>query len=641
MPWLKARPQDWIGWVILLTDVLDELEEGTNPMATPEPRLDWLGRPWQSGTQVWDEQEAEEAETTADVEPRFDWLGNPLPRKSDVLDELEDSVDPMAGRKPLPNAIQEKGPRPKSDPSVLPPAATTLSPNLDQLAAPAPLALPDQPAQVRPEELRPITLTQAVELMEVNNPFLEAVKIQVEEAQSKLRAAISAWYPQLTFTTSQLKFPGRSWGTSYQNFNKPKDAKNQEKKAEDPSLKLDQYGEWWGTTQTFGASANLNFDWKLIDPKRVPDIAAARDEFEKAKNNYLISLRDLRLQTAEIYFNLQKADSNVEVGKTSVQASSVNLRDTRARLQAGVATKLDVLQAETQLARDQELLTRYLRDQSVRQANLRKITNLPQNVVPSASDKNDVRGVWMPSLQESIVGAYTYREELDNIILDISIANSRANSFLGDVQPFLSIAGDASWAKQFGQTGVRTDSVNMGMVRENLDQSVYMGVTWKIFDGGRAAALSREQKQKAKESQYRFAEERNRLRDLVETYFADLQANARSLITSSREVLSSREAYRLAVLRYQAGVDSQRNVIDNQRDVTQAETDYNNRIADYNIALAQLRRATGLDQIVTCPAVDLPASPPPESDLIKIPVTSPPLNTPCDVQRATFVPPAD
>ncbi len=573
--------------------------------------------------------------------PGLDWLGNPLPASTDVLDELEDSVDPMAGRTPLPNAIKEKGPRPKSDPTVLPPAATTLSPDLDELAAPAPLALPDQPAQVRPEELRPLTLTQAVELMEVNSPLLEAVKIQVEEAQSKLRAALSAWYPQLTFTTSQLKFPGRSWGTSYQNFNKPKNSKKQEKKAEDQSLKLDQYGEWWGTTQTYGASANLNFDWKLLDPKRVPDIAAARDEFEKAKNNYLITLRDLRLQTAEIYFNLQKADSNVEVGKTSVQASSVNLRDTRARLQAGVATKLDVLQAETQLARDQDLLTGYLRDQTVRQANLRRYTNLPENVVPSASDRNDVRGVWLPSLQESIIGAFDYREELANIILDISIANSRANSFLGDVQPFVSIAGDASWAKQFGQTGVRTDFVNMGMVRENLDQSVYMGVTWKIFDGGRAAALSREQKQKAKENQYRFAEERNRLRDLVETYFADLQKNARSLIATSREVLSSREAYRLAVLRYQAGVDSQRNVIDNQRDVTTAETDYNNRIADYNIALAQLRRATGLDQIVSCPAVDLPDSPPPESELIKIPVTSPPINTPCDVQRATFVPTAD
>ena len=211
-------------------------------------------------------------------------------------------------------------------------------------------------------------------------------------------------------------------------------------------------------------------------------------------------------------------------------------------------------------------------------------------------------GVWQPSLQESIVGCQSeYREELDNIILDISIANSRANSFLGDVQPFLSIAGDASWAKQFGQTGVRSDSVNMGMVRENLDQSVYMGVTWKVFDGGRSQALSREQKQKAKESEYRFAEERNRLFDLVEEdLFRRLQFSARSLITSSRAVISSREAFRLAVLRYQAGVDSQRNVIDNQRDVTQAEVDYNNQIADYNIALAQLRRATGLDQIVTC-----------------------------------------
>ena len=52
-----------------------------------------------------------------------------------------------------------------------------------------------------------------------------------------------------------------------------------------------------------------------------------------------------------------------------------------------------------------------------------------------------------------------------------------------------------------------------------------------------------------------FAEERNRLRDWkLKTYFYKLQANARSLITSSRAVVSSREAYRLAVLRFQAGV---------------------------------------------------------------------------------------
>ena len=68
----------------------------------------------------------------------------------------------------------------------------------------------------------------------------------MQEAQKQLSCHLLGIC--LTFTTSQLKFPGRSWGASYQNFNKPKDAKNQEKKAESLA-ETRSYGEWWGTTQ--------------------------------------------------------------------------------------------------------------------------------------------------------------------------------------------------------------------------------------------------------------------------------------------------------------------------------------------------------------------------------------------------------
>ena len=44
-------------------------------------------------------------------------------------------------------------------------------------------------------------------------------------------------------------------------------------------------------------------------------------------------------------------------------------------------------------------------------------------------------GSWEPSLQESIVAAYHYSEELDQLILDISINNSQANASLAAVQP--------------------------------------------------------------------------------------------------------------------------------------------------------------------------------------------------------------
>ena len=580
-------------------------------------------------------------------EETTDWLGNPLwtEEQEDIGVEPDDSVDPFEGM-PLPTAIQEKGTRPKSDPSVLPPAATTLSPDIDRLYAPAPLALPNKPDQVRIEDLRPLSLTEAVELMEVNSPFLEAVKIQVEEAKSRLRAAIAAWYPTLNLTTNRLRFPSRNFGTSYRNFGKSStdpqatQRKNQ-KKQQFPDMELDRFGEWWGTTQTYGASAEATLDWKLINPKRVPDIAAARDEYEKAKNNYLISLRDLRLQTASQYFELQSTDSDVLTFTAAVQASLIQVRDSRAKLQAGVATKLDVLEAETQLARDQNRLTGALRNQSVLRRQLAQTLNLPQNVTPTASDVVEVLGVWTPSLEESIVASYQFREELDNIILDISIANSRANSFLGDVQPFLSIAGDARWAKFFGERQKRDEWVDMGRVAEDLDQSIYMGLTWNVFDGGRAAALAREQRQKAKENEYLFSSERNEIREAVERQFFDLQAHARNLITASREVISSREAYRLAVLRFQAGVGTQRNVIDNQRDVTQAEVLYSDTIGLYNSTLASLRRNTGLDAVVRCTPPDLPADPPPKDPSTDVPVFATPITEPCAFQRATFVPPAD
>ena len=97
--------------------------------------------------------------------------------------------------------------------------------------------------------------------------------------------------------------------------------------------------------------------WDLINPARIPEIAAARDRYERAGDSYLIALRDLRLETQTAYFNLQEADEGVRIGQAGVKASLVSLRDARARYNAGVNTKLEVLEAETQLARDRNILT--------------------------------------------------------------------------------------------------------------------------------------------------------------------------------------------------------------------------------------------------------------------------------------------
>jgi OMF family outer membrane factor len=527
----------------------------------------------------------------------------------------------------LPLAPALKGDRPKSNPKVLPPAATTLPPELRDLVSPASLALPDRPRQVRITQLRPLSLDQVEILAEVNNPDLKAIASQVEQAQSNLRAKIALWYPQLGFNTSS--FPIYTSGRQFSNG-------------------ATGTGQPIGTTldSIWRMQAALQASWSLIDPTRTPQIAIARDQFEKAKNQYLIGLRDLRLQASLAYFDLQTADNQVQIGQEGVRASLVSLRDARARFQAGVATKLEVLEAETQLARDQQLLTTALLSgtpgqpgQATARRALAALLDLPQDVTPTAADPARVIGTWLPSLQESIVASFSFREELDQILLDISIANSSANVELGRVQPLLKIVNNFGFGRSYGYEF--SPSVVPSITGWNVDNAVGLNLNWTIYDGGSAQANYRGQKQKAQENRFLFAQRRNTIRADVEKSFYELDKNNRNILTTSREVISTRESLRLARLRFQAGVTTQREVVDTQRDLTQAEVRYSNAISDYNRALVELRRRTGLDQIATCEPPRLPANKPVVSGATDVPVEPLPLVPACPAARAQLPPAAN
>jgi len=548
----------------------------------------------------------------------------------------------------LPDAIDLKGARPKADPTVLAPAVDVLPPSLEALVAPPSLALPDTPAQVRIHELRPLTLKEATQLAEFNSPQLKAAASQVEQAKSALRAAIAAWYPTVDLSASGLPEYFNSY--SYENPDSVPDRVVQrptvvertittgfdpltgdaitrtEEEETTRSVTRDGFNERYG--REWRLNVNLQVSWDLINPARVPQIAAARDRFERSGDSYLIALRDLRLDAATAYFNLQEADEGVRIGQVSVQASLVNLRDARARFNAGVNTKLEVLEAETQLARDRNLLTTRLGDQSFARRRLASLLDLPQDVTPTAATPARPLGLWEPSLEESIVAAYNFREELDQLILDISINNSEANASLAAVQPVLSFVNSTTATGTRGQTGQRSMGVDMEAFSYGIQNSTALTATWRLFDGGRSRAEYRRSKQAAEESRFNFTNTRDQIRLEVEESFISLRTAIQNIETTSSEVLSSRESLRLSQLRVQAGVSTQREVVDNQRDLTNAELRYAGAIKSYNTSLAQLRRRTGLDALVACNAVSLPATKQ-ELEQPLIPIEPTPLKTAC------------
>jgi OMF family outer membrane factor len=267
---------------------------------------------------------------------------------------------------------------------------------------------------------------------------------------------------------------------------------------------------------------------------------------------------------------------------------------------------------------------------------LAQLLDLPQNVSPTAKEPLRPLGVWTPSLQESVIAAYAFREELDNALLDISAANSQANSALGSVQPFVSVFNNLLGARYQGIENVEVDL--RGRSGWAVENSVGLQATWNIFDGGAARAQYRQAKQRAQENGFRFATTRDNLRFEVEESFYQLRQANRNIQTTSREVISSRESLRLARLRFQAGVSTQREVVDNQRDLTQAEVRYANALAEYNNNLALLRRRTGLDQVAVCQPASLGSNKPVLDDLENVPVPPEPLQPAC--QAAVSAQPA-
>lgn len=562
-----------------------------------------------------------------------------------LSEEAAQAESALVDQTTLPNAIKLKGARPKADSSVIAPAVDALPPTLEPLVAPPSLSLPDAPSQVRIHELRPLTLEEALQLAEFNSPKLKAAASQVDQAKSQLRAAIAAWYPTVNLSASGLPEYFKSYSYRNPDFVPDRVVQKPTKRVINPAtgeksgtnpntgepftkpVTRDGYNERYG--REWRANVSLQVSWDLINPARVPEIAAARDRFEQAGASYLIALRDLRLEAAKAYFELQEADEGVRIGQASVKASLVSLRDARARFNAGVNTKLEVLEAETQLARDRNILTTNLGRQDLQRRNLAALLDLPQDVTPTAATPARPLGLWEPSLQESIVAAYNYREELDRLILDISINNSQANASLAAVQPVLSFVNSTTASRTEGQNGQTSLSdIDMGDFTYGVTNSTALTLNWRLFDGGRARAQYRSSKQAAEQSAFDFANTRDQMRFQVEQSFIGLRTAIQKIDTTASEVLSSKESLRLSQLRVQAGVSTQREVVNNQRDLTQAELKYAQAIREYNTSLAELQRRTGLDALVACNAVTLPATKP-EPDQQPIPIEPTPLKSAC------------
>jgi outer membrane protein TolC len=416
-------------------------------------------------------------------------------------------------------------------------------------ANPNPLQFPTKPEEVRIQGNVPITLAQALELAKRNNRDLQVTILQLERSRSSLREAQAALFPNLNLNSSVTNS-----GNGFRSR---------------PSQ----------PTTSFNGSAQLDYNL-YTSGNREASIRAAEEQVRVQEFTVETQAQTISLNTTTQYYDLQQADEQVRINQSAVENAQASLRDTQARLQAGVGTRFDVLQAQVNLANAQQQLNNAFSQQAIARRQLATLLSLPQSVNITAADPVQVAGLWQQTVEQSIVEAFQNRPELQQFLAQRNISEQQRRQALSQLGPQISLSGNYNLLDQYNDGVSVTDGYSIGLQ-----------TSLNVFDGGAARARADQSRADIALAETQFATQRDQIRFDVEQFYSQLQANLNNIQTSSVALNQARESLSLARLRFQAGVGTQTEVIDAENALTQAEGNRVSAILDYNRALANLQRS--------------------------------------------------
>ncbi|MEG4234144.1 TolC family protein [Microcoleus sp. Pol11C3] len=453
-----------------------------------------------------------------------------------------------------------------------PPASLEPNPN--------PLQFPTKPEDVRIEQTEAITLQQAIDLARRNSQTLQIAQQQIKQSQSAVREQQAALFPDLTFQMGASRSVSAGGQIGVQSQIRRLDALAAKNKLPANTA----------TPQNFGSTAlnntlQLSYDLDIFG-RRNANIRAAREQLRFRELDLERQAEQLRFDTAEAYYNLQNSDGQVAIRQASVRNAQQSLRDAEALERAGVGTRFAVLQAQANLANEQQQLSVARRDQRVAQRRLAEILNISQSANLTAADPVEQAGSWRLSLEESIVQAFKNRPELEQQLVQRDISKQQRRSIQAGGLPQVNVTGSYNF---LGQTSDNPDPFSTRGWASGY--ALQANLTWNIFNGGATRARVKQRDADIAIAESRFDQLRNQVRREVEQAYFGLESSFENIETSEAGVLQSREALRLARLRFQAGVGTQTDVIQAETDLTRAERNRLSAIVTYNLGLSSLERA--------------------------------------------------
>ncbi|NJO85812.1 MAG: TolC family protein [Synechococcaceae cyanobacterium RM1_1_27] len=415
----------------------------------------------------------------------------------------------------------------------------------------AELQAPQDPLQVRIEARQGLELEEALAIAVERNPDVRVAQLGIERAQVDVDRATIDFAPSLS-SSGRLAY------------------------SQAPNLSDFGGGDSFNLTGTL-----IQLDYTFLDSgRRDSTLGAAQERLAIAELQLEQVEQSIKLAVATAYYDLQAADALVAINAAAVENSEASLRDAEARERAGLGTRFDVLQAETELANNRQQLIGSQNQQQQRQRGLAELLNLEDPTELAAIAPIEPTGTWVLSLEETIILAFDNRPELELQRRNFDLAVQQSEGALASTGPTVS-----------GFAGIDFGSNLQDDFRTDLGYTAGATVNIPWFDGGDAQAQARGFAVDEQIAARNFEQTRNEIQRTVQDAFLNLSSSREQIDSAKTALVSAQESLRLARLRFQAGVGTQIEVINSESALTTALANLSDAIITYNRSLISLRRA--------------------------------------------------
>ena len=336
-----------------------------------------------------------------------------------------------------------------------------------------------------------------------------------------------------------------------------------------------------------GRSKRGNHDFSIsayvFNPQLDANIDSARYTREGTGASYEEALQQAKYDAISGYYTLIMNRNLVDVAQQAVKDYQGHVTNVQAQYNVGLVASSDVLAAKTNLADSETSLVKAQNAANLAEASLNQVIAYPVQTAINTAEHDLQYKPYNITLEQAKAYALLHRSALVKSALDVKSAEEAVKSAKSGYLPTVAVKAGRGYADPDGYFGTSTKSWSVGAT-----------ASWSLWDGGatqNAIKKANAQLEQAKEANLATVDA---VLLAVQKAYLNLRSAEQTIQSTQTAVAQGQESFRIATLRYRAGVGTNLDVLDAETKLTDARNNYVQALYNYNISIAALEQLTGV-----------------------------------------------